>query len=150
MAQSMATAPARPNAEGDRGDLPALLGRLGDQVADLVDTKISLLKVEIKEEAGTYLHSGVMMAAGSVLAAMGFGLVNVAAALGLSLLFSSYGVITGTPAYVAGFVTTGLFYLIIGIIVTMAVKSRLKQHDPAPTRSIEELRKDKQWLTKEL
>ena len=149
MAQSMAMKPARTDAESERDDLPTLLGRLGDQVTALVDTKIGLLKVEIKEEASTYLRSSIVIAAGGVLAAMGFCLVNVAAALGVSLLFASYGV-TGTPGYAAGFVTTGLFYLIVGVLVAMVVKSRLKQHNPAPTRTIEELRKDKQWLTKEL
>jgi general stress protein CsbA len=75
--------------------------------------------------------------------------VNVAIALGVSLLFASYGIST-TASYAVGFVTTGLFYLVVGGIVAMAMKNRLTQHNPAPTRTINELRKDKQWLTKEL
>ena len=149
MAQAIAVAPARTNAESDLENLPALLGRLGDQVTELVDTKISLLKVEVKEEANTYLHGGVMIAAGGVIAAVGFALVNVAAALGVSLLFANNGLST-TASYAAGFVTTGLFYLIVGGIVAMVMKNRLTHHNPAPARTIEELRKDKQWLTKEL
>jgi uncharacterized membrane protein YqjE len=129
--------------------LPALLGRLGDQVTELVDTKIGLLKVEVKEEANIYLHGGVMIAAGGVIAAVGFALLNVAAALGVSLLFVRYG-LTTTASYAAGFVSTGLFYLIVGGIITMVMKNRLTHHNPAPTRTIEELRKDKQWLKKEL
>ena len=149
MAQSIAVAPARTHGESELENLPALLGRLGDQVTELVDTKIDLLKVEVKEEANIYLHGGVMIAAGGVIAAVGFALVNVAIALGVSLLFVSYGM-AATASYAAGFVTTGLFYLIVGGMVAMVMKNSLTRHNPAPARTIEELRKDKQWLTKEL
>ena len=149
MAQAIAVSPARTHTEGELENLPALLGRLGDQVTELVDTKIDLLKVEVKEEANLYLHGGVMIAAAGVVAAVGFALLNVAIALGVSLLFANSGMAT-TASYAAGFVTTGLFYLIVGGIVAMVLKNRLMQHNPAPTRTIEELRKDKQWLTKEL
>ena len=88
MAQAMAVAPARTPAENELENLPSLLGRLGDQVTELVDTKIGLLKVEVKEEANTYLQGGVMIAAGGAIAAVGFALVNVAVALGVSLLFA--------------------------------------------------------------
>ena len=48
MAQAAAAATARPHSEQYR-NLPALLGRLGDQVSTLVDTKIDLLKVESRK-----------------------------------------------------------------------------------------------------
>jgi uncharacterized membrane protein YqjE len=152
MTQGMAIAPSRTHPASEPDDLPTLptlIGRLGDQVSELVDTKIDLLKIEVKEEVNTYLHGSVIVAAGGVMAAVGFSLVNVAAALGASLLFARYGM-ASTASYVAGFVTTGLFYLVVGSIVVMVMKNRLAQHNPAPTRTIDELRKDKQWLTKEL
>lgn len=149
MAQATALAPARAHADTELENLPGLLGRLGEQVGELVDTKIDLLKVEVKEEANTYLHNGAMMAVGGVIAAIGFALVNVAAALGVSILFANYG-LSPPASYAAGFVTTGLFYLIVGGIFAKTMKNRLTNHNPAPAVTIEELRKDKQWLTKEL
>ena len=36
------------------------------------------------------------------------------------------------------------------LVVVLAAKGRLAKHDPAPTASLEEIRKDKQWLKNEL
>ena len=54
----------------------------------LFDTKMSLLKVEIKEEANEYARSGIMIAVGGIIAAIGFALLNVALAFGISTLFA--------------------------------------------------------------
>jgi uncharacterized membrane protein YqjE len=148
VAQAAAAATAGPHSENALENLPALLGRLGDQVSTLVDTKIDLLKVEVKEEASTYLRQGTTIAAAGVVAAVGFALLNVAAALGVSLLFLNAG-LTPTASYALGFVATGLFFLITGGAVAIITKNRIAAHDPAPHRTIQELRKDKQWLTKE-
>jgi uncharacterized membrane protein YqjE len=149
VAQAVGLARARTETENEIENLPALLNRLGDQVTELVDTKIDLLKVEVKEEANTYIQGGIMIGLGAVVAVVGFALVNVAVALAVSLFFASYGM--PIPAsYAAGFVTTGIFYLILGGIVITVMKNRLAKEPLVPTRTIEELRKDKQWLTKEL
>jgi hypothetical protein len=50
MAQGIAIAPSRTHPASE-ATLPSLLGRLGDQAAELVDTKIDLLKIEVKEES---------------------------------------------------------------------------------------------------
>jgi len=77
--------------ETDKSDesLPSLFGRLGDDVMQLFDTKMSLLKVEIKEEASEYARDGVMIGAGGIIAAVGFALLNVALAFGISTLFAN-------------------------------------------------------------
>ena len=129
--------------------LPTLIGRLGDDVVQLFDTKVSLLKVELKEEANAYARGGIMIAAGGMVAAIGFALVNVALAFGISLLFSETGL--SQPArYAIGFVTAGVLYLIVGAIIVSSVKSRLAKQNLVPDRTVEELRKDKQWLKNEL
>lgn len=129
--------------------LPSLVGRLGEDVVQLFDTKISLLKVEIKEEANAYARGAVALALGGIVAAVGFALLNVAIAFGVSTLFS--GTTLSQPArYALGFVLTGLFYLVIGGIVVLVTKSRLSKQGIVPNRTVEELRKDKQWLKNEL
>ena len=129
--------------------LPALVGRLGDDVMQLFDTKISLLKVEIKEEVSSVARAGAFIAAGGVIAAVGFALLNVAIAFGISTLFA--GTELSQPAqYAIGFLTTGLLYVIVGGIIVMAMKSRLAKQHLVPDRTVEELRKDKQWLKNEI
>lgn len=141
----MVTTPAT---QSDLDSLPALFGRLGDDVMKLVDTKLSLVKVEIKEEAAVYTRGATFIAVGGVLAAIGFALLNIAVALFVSRLF--FPSFTTPVSYGLGFIVTGVLYLIIGGIVIVLMKNRLAAHNPAPDRSIEELRKDKQWLKNDI
>jgi hypothetical protein len=53
-------------------------------------------------------------------------------------------------SYALGFVVTGAFYLVVGAIVVLAIKSRLAKQALVPERTVEELRKDKEWLKNEL
>ena len=52
--------------------------------------------------------------------------------------------------YALGFVITGAVYLIVGGIFIITAKNRLAKQDIVPNRSVNELRKDKEWLKKEL
>jgi len=146
-----ATAPATTalNAQSlDIEGLPAMLGRLGDNVMTLVDAKLGLAKVELKEEAAAYGSRIAMIAVGGALAAIGFALLNVAVAFFMARLF--FYSFTPPISYALGFVVTGVLYLVIGGILVVVMKNRLAALSPAPERTIEEFRKDKQWLKNEL
>lgn len=144
--RSTAAAPAQ-QPQNDIESLPALFGRLGDNVMRLVDTKLSLVKVELKEDAAVYARNGAGMAVGGVLATVGFVLVNVAVAFFISRLFNFED---PRLNYAVGFVLTGALYLVIGGALILVMKGRLAAHSPVPERSVEEFRKDKQWLKNEM
>lgn len=129
--------------------LPALVGRLGDDVMQLFDTKISLLKVEIREEVSAVAKNGAWIAAGGIIAAIGFALLNVAIAFGISTLFAGTN-LSQQAQYAIGFLATGFLYLIVGAIIVTAMKNRLAKQHLVPDRTVEELRKDKQWLKNEI
>jgi uncharacterized membrane protein YqjE len=152
MADAKGVGVAMATAREPRSDLehiPGLLSRLGDDVTELLDTKLSLLKVEVKEDVQAYVRGGVLIAIGGVIAAIGFALLNIAVAFGVSILFEQTQL--SQPArYAVGFVITGGAYLLIGGIIVLAMKGRLAKRDMVPNRSIDELRKDKQWLKNEL
>jgi len=59
---------------------------------------------------------------------------------------------TMNPAirYALGFVITGVVYLIVGGILIIKAKNRMAKQGLVPERSVNELRKDKEWLKKEL
>ena len=135
--------------KSDTESLPALVARLGDDVMQLFDTKMSLLKVELKEEATEYARDGAMIAAGAIIAAVGFALLNVALAFGISLLLASTD-LSQTAKYAIGFVSAGVLYLVVGGIIITTMKGRLAKQSLVPDRTVAELRKDKQWLKKEL
>ena len=148
-AAGAAPAQAAQNAQTlDIEGLPAMIGRLGDNVMTLVDAKLGLAKVELKEEAAAYGSKIAMIAVGGALAAIGFALLNVAVAFFMARLF--FYSFTPPISYALGFVVTGLLYLVIGAVLVVVMKNRLAAINPAPERTIEELRKDKQWLKKEL
>jgi len=143
------TTALEPSAQPETESLPSLVGRLGDDVMQLFDTKLSLLKVELKEEVNAYARGGIAIGMGGIVAAVGFALLNVAVAFGVSRLFADTTLSQPTQ-YALGFVLTGLFYLVLGSIVILATKNRLAKQDLIPNKTVEELRKDKQWLKNEL
>jgi uncharacterized membrane protein YqjE len=143
--KTTAAVPAR-DAEGE--SLTALFGRLSDGVTTLLDTKLSLLKIEIKEDVNAYIRGAVMILVGAIIAAVGFAILNVAVALFVGALLPD----TLNPAvrYALGFVITGAIYLIVGGVFIITAKSRMAKQGIVPERSVNELRKDKEWLKKEL
>jgi uncharacterized membrane protein YqjE len=146
--RSTGAAPATTR-DADIDSLPSLFGRLGDDVMTLLDAKLSLLKVEVKEEATAYIGDGVMIAIGGVIAAIGFALLNIAFAFLVSTLFANTSL--SQPAkYALGFLATGILYLVIGGVIVLVMKGRMTKRDPTPNRTVDEFRKDKQWLKKEI
>lgn len=138
----------------DMENLPALLGRLGDNVMQLVDTKLSLVKVELKEDASFYARNGALTAVGAMVALIGFALLNVAVAFFISNLFANDAATTAerfTPtSYGFGFLITGVIYIVVGGVMVLVMKNRLAAYNPVPTTTLDEIRKDKQWLKNEM
>ena len=140
---SAAIAPARStDSTADLDNLSVLLGKLGDKVLQLVETKLNLLKVEVQEDVRTYARGGAVIAASGMVCAIGFALLNIAVAIFVSLAFS----FSPPVNYALGFVITGAVYMIGGYIVLAGAKKRLSETDIVPKRSVEEFRKDEQWV----
>ena len=139
---------ARTN-ESELQDLPSLVERLADNVAKLFDQKLTLLKVEIKEDVNAYVRGGLFILGGGLVAAVGFVLANIALAFAVSTLFADADL--SQPAkYALGFLVTGVGYLIIGSIVIVIMKNRLARQGIVPRRTVQELERDKDWLKNEL
>lgn len=134
---------------GNSEGLPNLLSRLGDDVMQLINSQLALFKVEVKEEAQVYARGAAMIGLGAVIATIGFALLNVAIAFGVSTLFAGAG-FSQPASYALGFIVTGAFYLIVGGIIAIVMKNRLAKQQLVPPRTVQELRKDKQWLKSEL
>ena len=130
-------------------NLPTLLTRLGDNVTQLFDTKMSLLKVELKEDVSAFLAAGIGIVIASMVALVGFALTSVAAALGISTLLANTN-LSPVGRYSLAFVIVGLIYFIVGTVVALVMKGRLSKQSLIPNRTVDEFRKDKEWLKKEL
>jgi uncharacterized membrane protein YqjE len=141
----------RPDETGIRSEieqLPTLFSKLGDDAMQLFQSQMALFKVEIKEEANTFARGAAMMALGAAVGLIGFALLNVAVAFGVSTLFAQAN-FSQPVSYALGFVVTGVFYLIVGGIVLAAIRSKLAKQHLVP-ETVAELRKDKEWLKNEL
>lgn len=142
----METATPRPD-EGR--DLPSLIERLAGDVSTLFDQKLTLLRIEIKEEVDAYVRGSIFIVAGGVIAVIGFALTNISLAFLVSTLFANADL--SQPAkYALGFVVTGLAYLLIGAAVIAITKNRLAKQGIVPRRTMQELERDKEWLQEEL
>jgi len=137
---------ANPDAGGE--SLPSLIGRLGQDIVTLLDTKLGLLKLEIKEDINAYVRGRVSIGVGGIIAAVGFSLLNVAIAFLVSALFEKT-LLSQPVKYALGFLITGMISLIIGAAVIIRARDRLAKRSLVPERSIEELEKDKRWLKRE-
>jgi uncharacterized membrane protein YqjE len=148
----MASSENKPSIAGRESgveSLPGLLGRVGEDLATLLDAKLGLLKIEVEEDMRAYARGGAAFGVGSVIAAVGFALLNVGIAFVVSALFADTQ-LSQPMKYSVGFLITGAIYLILGGGVMVVNKRRLAGRGIVPEQSIKELQKDRQWLKKEL
>lgn len=126
-------------------NLPSLVSRLGEDLTKLLDLRLSLLKVEVKEEVDAYVRRGVTFAIAAVIVGVGFALVNVAVAFFISTLFAN-SELSQPGRYALGFIITGTSYLIIGGGILGITKSGLAKQSLVPRRSLNEFENDKQLV----
>jgi len=139
--------------DGDSGgdvlpaeSLPGLVARLGEDLSGLVDSKLGLLKIELRDELRSYLRGAVGVFAGGVVVAVGFGLVGVAVAFLASTLLAWSMDLSRAAAQVIGFAAAGLLLMCAGTLVAGLAARRLKHTDLAPEQTIRELASDRDWL----
>jgi hypothetical protein len=118
---------------------------MGDELTKLVDLRFNLLKVEIREDVGAYVHHGVMMVVGGIVVAVGFVLANIAFSFFISTLFAN-SQLSQPVKYGLGFLIIGVIYLGAGGIILAVTRRRLAAQDFLPRRSLAEFESDKQMV----
>src|SRR5689334_14065176 len=112
---------ASTNLDTNDESLPALIARLGENLMTLLDTKLSLLKIEFKEDFSAYLRNSLFLAVGAIIVVIGFALLNIAIAFLFSSVFENTRL--GQPVrYALGFLLTALIYLLVGAVVIVKAK----------------------------
>jgi uncharacterized membrane protein YqjE len=139
------------NRASERPDqsLAMLFSRLTDDLTELFDAKLQLLKTELKEEASSYAGGASLIVGGTVVGAIGLALLSAGIAFLVSMLFDSAN-FSPSLRYGLGFIITALLYLVIGTIIILLAKRRLAKQRIIPERSALELKRDKQWLEEEV
>jgi uncharacterized membrane protein YqjE len=115
--------------------LGALMSEISKDLSTLMRQEVELAKVELKEEAAKAGKSAGMLGAAGFAGYMFIVLLSFAAAYGLG---SQIGYGWGT-LIVAG------IWAVIGAVLFVLGRSRLKRVSPKPERTIQTLKEDAQW-----
>jgi uncharacterized membrane protein YqjE len=137
---------ARDPGPPDGGEsLPGLFARLGDDVVALVDSKLGLLKVEIKDDVAAYVQGSASLIASVGIATVGIGLVALTVAFLVAAALADT-TMSAPLRYAVGTGVTGMLCLGGGGLLAKRAARNLSRVDPLPERSIAEVAKDKRWL----
>ncbi len=130
-----------PAAEPGGPPLGDLLKQLTRDSATLVRQEVALAKAELRQNVKSLAKDAAMIAIGAVLALVG-GLVMVAF---LVILLGDV-----LDNYWLGALIVGVLFLLVGGLLAMSGAKKLQKEEVAPTRTIETLKEDKQWLQSEI
>jgi hypothetical protein len=124
----------------DQASLGELFSRLSTQASTLIHQEIQLAQAEMTRKATRAGQNVAIIAVGGVIG-LGAYLALVAALI-LAL---------------AQFMDAWLAALIVGVVLAIAAAiavqygvTKLKEIDPAPRRTIETMRENKEWLTEQI
>ena len=127
---------------GDPRSLGDLFSELATETTTLVRQEIALASKEIREEIRTASKNVASIAAGGALAYAG-----------LIVLLMGLGWLLGELLFDAewlGLLIVGLVVALVGYALVKKGLDTLKQMDPAPERTIQTLKEDKEWLKNEI
>jgi len=130
----------------DMGDvfnyLGGLISQLTTDVGNLVTLHIDLLKVELRDSAKTLARDSILVIAGAVVGLFAMGALT----MGLIALISTFLPLQPVMAVAASAGIVMLVYAIIAGVLVMLGINHLKKRGLKPERSVEEIRRDKEWV----
>lgn len=133
---------ARPDANpaaGAEGVGTLIAGAVQD-LEDVVRAEIKLARTELKEDAVAAGRGIAYIAAGAIVGLVGFIILMLAVA---------YLLDTWLPLWIAAGIV-GIALLIIAAIVALAGKSKLSASNLKPEQTIESLKEDKAWASRQI
>lgn len=127
-----------PGAARPKRSLFELIGSLPDQVRELVQREIDLVKAEVIEKVKAIGTGAGLLVGAAIVALLFVGVLLSLAIIGLSYVL---------PAWAAALIVAGVL-LIVAIVLALLGKRKLDQGlPPVPTESIESIRKDVSAVT---
>jgi len=123
---------------GDGGDrsIGQLIGEISDDLSRLFRQEVELARAEIRQEAGKAAK------AAGLLGGAGFAGYMVAVLLTFAVVFGLANVMDmGWAALLVAVV-----WAVVGAVLYMSGKRRLKDVSPVPQQTVETLKEDAQWL----
>ena len=120
-----------------------VMGELKVEIRDFVQTRLDILKQEMKTKASLLKLAAPMFAIALVLAAVGFLCFT---GFLVTLIASAF---SGTAGWMWAFLIVGGAYFIIAGLCALFAWGELKQGGLAPKHTIQVLKQDQVWLRNE-
>jgi uncharacterized membrane protein YqjE len=118
-----------------------LINRLLGELVRLLDQTVALLRLELREELGAIAQSAALLAAGGAVVGLGVLLLIVALAIGIG---------DGVGSTAGGFAIVGGLLALAGGILLVGMRRRLADLGLRPRATVQELRRDVEWIKHEL
>jgi uncharacterized membrane protein YqjE len=118
-----------------------LFRQLATDSATLVRQEMTLAKAELKSNVKSVARDAAMVAVGGILALVGTIVLIAFLVVALGDALDNYWL---------GALIVGVLFLLAGGILAMSSLKKLKHEEVAPTRTLETLKEDKQWLQSEI
>jgi uncharacterized membrane protein YqjE len=119
--------------------LSEVVAEIKRDAAEFLQTRYQMLLAEMKEKADSWKYALLWM--------------GVALLMGLVAFLLLTGALVAGVAYVLGvgwaLLVVGVAYLILGAVAAAIVYRELKDTGVAPTRTLQVLQQDKEWLQRE-
>ena len=126
-------------------NLASLLAEIKDEIRDFLQTRISMLKAELREKSKN-LKTALMLAVTGILLLMTAYLL-----LTLALVAVIMAALPNTLyRWFFAFLAVGIFWSIFGAIAAYFAKRELELRGILPRRTIEVLKGDKVWVQTEV
>jgi uncharacterized membrane protein YqjE len=132
------------NVESNSRSLSAIVSELRGELKDFVQTRIEMLKSELREKASRLKIAGPLAAVGVLLLATAYFLITLGIVALIAVAFSN-----SPYQWVFAFLSVGMLWAVLGAVAAYFAKRELELKTMAPTRTIELLRQDKIWLQRE-
>lgn len=124
----------------DQRSLGELFSELSQEASTLFRQEVQLAKVELSQKASKMGKEAAFIGAGGAIAYAGFLALIAAAIFGFAEFMPIW-----LSALLVGVVVAG-----IGYVLMQKGISALKEINPAPRRTIETLKEDKEWLKQQV
>ncbi len=132
-------------ATAPRGDsLTDLLKQLRDDTSSLVTKEVALLKTETSEKVSMLGRNLGYIAVGAFVALLGLIFVVQSAASLATIAFAHAGL--AEHSLWLGPLVVGLVVAAIGLVLTAKGLKTIKEASLAPEKTIDSLKKDKEWI----
>lgn len=121
----------------------SLVSRLGNNISEMLGLRAELLKEELKESGRTLARDSALLVSGAVLGLFAVGVLSLALVSLVAWLLP----FTLLASLALGALIVGVAYAAIAGVLAWYGLDHLKKRGVAPERSIEEMEKDKQWVS---